>query len=378
MERGKHLLNARRIVVKVGTASITEDLFLSDEKVSKIAEEVVRLRNSGKEVIIVSSGAIAAGIRNLGLKARPRDLNMLQAAAAIGQNELMRAYGRVFSRHGLNVAQILLTREDFNSRARYLKIRNTIETLLKVGAVPVINENDSVAVDEIKFGDNDTLSALVASNIGADLLVLMSSMDGLYTKDPARSADARRISVVDRITGEISSLQGKSRLGGVGGIEAKIKAASIMMECGIAMAIVDASMDGVLWRLLGGEPVGTVFIPDRRLDNKLQWMLFSSARRGVVAIDEGAAERLAAGKASLLPSGIKSVKGIFKAGDMVSVASKGQAEIARGISNYSSDDIERIMGLQSRDIQKALGRKAPKEVIHHDNMVLAGSGSRAF
>jgi glutamate 5-kinase len=370
MERRTMLSKARRVVVKVGTASITENMYLSEAKVGKTVKEINGLRKSGREVIVVSSGAIAAGIRKLGLAERPRDLNMLQATAAVGQNELMRAYGKAFGAHGVNVAQILLTRDDFQSRARYLKIRDTIETLLKVGVVPIINENDSVAVDEIKFGDNDTLSALVASNSGADLLVLMSSMDGLYTKDPGREKDAVRISVVDRITEDISSLDGKSRMGGVGGIRAKINAGKIMMECGIPMAIVDAGMQDVLSRLVAGEPVGTVFIPDRKMENKLQWMLFSSASRGIITVDDGAACILAKGKASLLPSGITSVKGIFRKGDAVSVADKAGREFGRGISNFSSDELERIMGRQTAETHAILCRKCPKEAIHHDNMVI--------
>jgi glutamate 5-kinase len=372
MERKRVFSKAKRIVVKVGTASITDDLALSDAKVGRVAEGVVALRRAGKEVVVVSSGAIAAGIRKLGLGRRPRDLNVLQATAAVGQSELMRAYGAAFDRHGLRVAQILLTRDDFQSRARYLKIRDTINTLLRLGAVPVINENDSVAVEEIKFGDNDTLSALVASGIDADLLVLLSSMDGLYDRDPARESGAVRLSEVDRLTDDIASLDGKSRLGGVGGIKAKVNAARIMMECGIPMAIVDAGMDGVLMRLLAGDPVGTVFLPGRKLENKQQWMLFASTGKGIVKVDEGASRMLSGGKASLLPSGITAVKGIFRAGEAVKVVGPSGAEFARGITNFGSEELERIMGCQSGEICSRLGKKAPKEAIHRDNLVVLG------
>ncbi|MFH0863129.1 MAG: glutamate 5-kinase [Candidatus Altiarchaeota archaeon] len=369
MERRKLLQRSRRIVVKVGTASITEDLNLSDAKVGKIAKEVNELRKTGKEVIIVSSGAIAAGIRKLRLGVRPRLMDMLQATAAVGQNELMKAYGKAFSREGVDVAQILLTRDDFNSRNRCLMIRNTINALIKARVVPIINENDSVAVDEIRFGDNDTLSAVVAANTGADLLVLLSSMDGLYTKDPERSSDAVKIHVVDRITSEISSLQGRSRLGGVGGISAKVKAGKLMMECGIPMAIVDASMDGVFSRLLRGESVGTVFVPDEKVGNRRRWMLFSPVSKGSITVDDGAARIIAKGTASLLPSGITQVKGLFKKGDLVTVTDRSGAELARGISNLQSDEIDSIKGLKSAEASATLGRPC-REVICHDNMLL--------
>ncbi|MBD3388081.1 MAG: glutamate 5-kinase [Candidatus Altiarchaeales archaeon] len=370
MERRKTLSKAGRIVVKVGTASITDDLVLSDRKVGKIVREIMGLKKDGREVIIVSSGAIAAGIRKMGLEQRPRDLHMLQATAAVGQNELMKAYGKAFNRQGVNVAQILLTRDDFCSRSRYLNIRNTVNTLLKQGTTPIINENDSVGVEEIKVGDNDTLSALVASNLNADLLILMSSMDGLYTRDPVRDRNAIKIDVVDKMTGDIKSIKGKSRLGGVGGIQSKIQAGKIMMDCGIAMAIVDSGMKDVLSRLINGEPVGTVFIPDKRMENKQQWILFSSAAKGFIVVDEGAVRVLSKGKASLLPSGITKVKGIFDRGDLVAVVDGRGREFARGISNFSSDDLAKIRGRQCSEIVKILKRKACKEVINNDNIVL--------
>jgi glutamate 5-kinase len=369
MERRRLLSKAKRIVIKVGTASITEDFALSDRKVGKIVKESMGLRKRGKEVIIVSSGAIAAGIRKLGLKGRPRDIDTLQATAAVGQNELMKAYGKAFDQSKVNVAQILLTRDDFNSRNRCLRIRDTINALIKSGVVPIINENDSVAVDEIKFGDNDTLSAIVASNIGADLLVLMSSMDGLYTKDPNRSDDAVKIHLVDRITTEISSLDGKSRLGGVGGIATKVKAGKLLMDCGILMAIVDSSMDDVLKRLLNGESVGTVFVPEEKLENRRRWMLFTSVSKGSVVVDDGAANILSKGNVSLLPSGVTKVKGIFKKGDLVTVTDQAGRELARGIASLPSEELDMIKGRKSSEASAILG-KTCKEAIYHDNMVL--------
>ncbi len=372
MDRKGVFSKAKRIVVKLGTASITEKLALDDQKVRKIVSEISNLKKSGKDVIVVSSGAIACGISKLSLRQRPRDMNMLQACAAVGQNELMRAYGREFERQGFVVAQVLLTRQDFESRARYLNIRNTFNTLLKLGVVPIVNENDSVSVDEIKFGDNDTLSTLIASNLDADILILMSSMDGLYTMDPRKSKDAERISVVEKVTDDIDGLDGKSWGGGVGGIQSKIRAGKTMMKCGIPMAIVDGKMKDVLSRLIGGEPVGTVFLPGKRLDNRLQFVLLSTKTDGTIVVDDGASATLRKGRTSLLPPGVVDVKGRFRKGDAVSVSDLMGVEFARGISNYGSEEVALIKGRKCADIESILGRKSCKEIIYHDNMILLG------
>jgi len=372
MDRKKLLSRAKRIVVKVGTSSITEDLVLSDRKVSKIVGQVEDLLSQGHDAIIVSSGSIGAGIKKLGLAERPRDMNMLQACAAVGQNELMRAYGKAFARHGRTVAQILLTRDDFKSRKRYLNIRNTVNTLIKARTVPIINENDSVAVEEICFGDNDSLSANVASNMDADLLIMMSSMDGLFDRDPARSRDAEKIEVVESISCELAQLSGKSRMGGVGGIQSKIKAGDAMMRCGIPMAIVNAEQKDVLKRLMSGEPVGTVFIPKKRMENKLQWMLFACKVRGRIMVDAGAAKVLAKGGVSLLPAGVTGTEGQFKAGEPVAVIGPKMTEICRGISNFSKDQVDEIKGMQTKKVRELLGQGSKKEIIHSENIVVIG------
>jgi len=356
MDRKKLLSRAKRIVVKVGTSSITEDLVLSDRKVSKIVGQVEDLLSQGHDAIIVSSGSIGAGIKKLGLAERPRDMNMLQACAAVGQNELMRAYGKAFARHGRTVAQILLTRDDFKSRKRYLNI----------------HENDSVAVEEICFGDNDSLSANVASNMDADLLIMMSSMDGLFDRDPARSRDAEKIEVVESISCELAQLSGKSRMGGVGGIQSKIKAGDAMMRCGIPMAIVNAEQKDVLKRLMSGEPVGTVFIPKKRMENKLQWMLFACKVRGRIMVDAGAAKVLAKGGVSLLPAGVTGTEGQFKAGEPVAVIGPKMTEICRGISNFSKDQVDEIKGMQTKKVRELLGQGSKKEIIHSENIVVIG------
>ncbi|MBU0762200.1 MAG: glutamate 5-kinase [Candidatus Altiarchaeota archaeon] len=370
MERGQIFSSATKVVVKVGTASITTKLRLDEGKLDKLGAEIASLKASGLEVIIVSSGAIACGMTKLGLKQKPRDINLLQACAAVGQNELMKAYGQMFTKHGFVVAQILVTKQDFENRTRYLNIRNTFNSLLKLGVIPIVNENDSVSVDEIKFGDNDTLSALIASNLGADLLILMSSMDGLYTLDPRKSENAKKIHEVRQITDDIEMLDGKSWGGGVGGIRSKVIAGKTMMKCGIPMAIVDARMSGVLKRLFNGEPVGTVFIPGEKLDNKHQWMLFSTKTRGSVTVDSGAKNILKTGKTSLLPAGVTKVKGEFNKGEAISILDSEGIEFARGISNFTSEEIGKIRGLKCSEISSKLGKKTCNEIIYHDNMIL--------
>jgi len=369
MDRSKLLSGVKTIVVKVGTSSITENLVLSDRKVGKIVEEITRLIAGGKSVIIVSSGAIGAGISKLGLKQRPRDLNSLQACAAVGQNELMKAYGKHFSRHGIAVAQLLLTREDFRDRGRYLNIRNTILELLRKKVVPIINENDTVAVEEIKFGDNDTLSALVASNLCADLLVLLSSMDGLHDKDPRLYTEARRISVVDDLSA-VDGIHGKSNSGGVGGIDSKINAARIVVDSGIPMVIVDSQAKDILRKAAAGEDVGTLFVPKDRLDSRLCWMLFSAECRGAIAVDDGAKKALIEKNVSLLASGVIAVRGVFDKGDTVRITDDRDAEFARGITNYGKAEVEQIKGRHSAEIEKILGGRSYKEVVYRGNMVL--------
>ena len=369
MDRSIFLSGVKTVVVKVGTSSITENLVLSDRKVGKIVDEIAGLIRDDKGVIIVSSGAIGAGISRLGLSQRPRNLNALQACAAVGQNELMKAYGKHFSRHGIGVAQLLLTRDDFRDRTRYLNIRNTIQELLKMKVVPVINENDTVAVDEIKFGDNDNLSALVASNLGSDLLINLSSMDGLHDKDPKKFKDARRISVVEDVS-KVSSITGKSNAGGVGGIDSKIQAAKIAVESGIPMAIIDSSAKDTLKKTIAGEDVGTLFIPRKRLDSRLSWMRFSSECMGAIVVDEGARKALIEKNVSLLPTGVVAVRGAFGKGDTVRITDEKDIEFARGITNYSKHEIEKIKGKHSKDIERMLGGKTYKEVVYRGNMVL--------
>ena len=372
-ERGINSVSeAKRIVIKVGTSNLTDKHYrLEPRKIEKLAKEIVALKNRGKEVILVTSGAIGAGIGKLDLKQRPRDIKVLQATAAVGQNVLMSTYDSYFSNYGQIIAQVLLTHEAFFNRQRYLNLRNTLDTLLNSGIIPIINENDTVAVDEIKLGDNDNLSALVASNLDADLLIILSDVDGLFTSNPKRSKKAELIPVVDEITPEIERIAEKGGKTGVGGMKTKLQAAKVTMKAGIPMLIAKGSEVNILIRIIEGEQVGTRFMPKpRKLNGREHWIRFASAPKGRIKVDEGAKTALIKNSGSLLPSGIISVEKEFSSGDTVSIVDAEGVEFAKGISNYSSSDIEKIKGLQSKDIEHVLGRKDYTEVVYRGNLVL--------
>ena len=374
----------RRVVVKVGTSSLTDKSYrLEPRKVEKLAREVVELKKQGKEVILVSSGAIGAGIGKLGIKQRPRDIKVLQATAAVGQSVLMSTYDRFFTKHGQTIAQLLLTHEDFFNRRRYLNLRNTLLALLKSGVVPIINENDTVAVDEIKLGDNDNLSALVASNLGADLLVILTDTEGLYTHDPRSKKGGRNkkekieiISIVEEVTPEIERLAAAGSGGktGVGGMKTKIQAAKITTRAGIPLVIANGNKADILARIVAGERVGTIFLPEadavEKINDRKHWLRFASAVKGKVKVDEGAKTALTENRCSLLASGVVGVEGEFASGDPVSIADAGGVEFAKGISNYSSSEIDLIKGAQSKEIEQILGRKKYDAVVYRGNLVL--------
>ena len=365
---------AKRIVIKVGTSNLTDKNYrLEPRKVEKLATEIVELKKQDKEIILVSSGAIGAGIGKLDLKQRPRDIKVLQATAAVGQNVLMSTYDRYFAHYDQIIAQILLTHAAFFNRQRYLNLRNTLVTLLKSGIIPIINENDTVAVDEIKLGDNDTLSALVASNLDADLLIILTNTDGLFTYDPKRSKKAELIPVVDEITPEIERIAETGGRTGVGGMKTKIQAAKVVIKAGIPMVIANGGEENILMRIMKGEPVGTLFMPrKRKMNDREHWILFAASPKGRIKVDEGAKAALVKNGGSLLPSGIigVDVEREFRSGDTVSIVDAEGVEFAKGISNYSSSDIEKIRGLQSREIEHVLGRKDYNAVVYKGNMVL--------
>lgn len=358
------LNGAGRVVVKIGTSNLTENNRLSERKVSGIVDRVMALKSDGKEVILVSSGAIAAGMNALKLKERPRDVKLSQATAAVGQNELMQVYGRLFNSNKQAVAQILLTYEDFENRKRYLNLRNTVNTLLKMGVIPIINENDTIAVDEIKFGDNDNLSALVAVNLNADLLILVSSA-GLHAGDPKKDKNAPLIPVVTELTKDIEDYAGRSSALGRGGMKTKLQAARKVMEAGIPLIVTSLGKGSLVSK------DSTLFNACGRMSDREHWLRHTSKVSGVLVIDDGAKKALVEKGSSLLPSGIVKTEGAFKKDDTVSIADKNRVEVARGITNYSSADVDKIKGRKTAEIETILGRREPGEVVSRCNMVLA-------
>lgn len=360
-----------RIVVKVGTSSITDDKGNpSAEKILSLAKECMKLIRAGKEVILVSSGAIASGREIITKLSKRKDLPAKQALSAVGQVRLMQYYAQIFSIFKQPIAQILLTAEDLQDRKRFLNISQTFETLLEEKIIPIVNENDTVAVEEIKIGDNDTLSAKVSCAVDADVLVILSDVEGLYSEDPNKSDKAELIKEVFEITKEIEVLAGPGK--GTGGMYTKILAAKIVTEAGIPMILAKADTENILERLiLKEEKIGTVFYPsERHLNRKKHWMLFVAKPEGRIFIDDGAKEALLKKGKSLLPVGILKVEGEFYKGDTVSICDKFGKEIGRGITNYDSLDLEKIIGKNSDEVKAILGENSYEEVIHRNNLAV--------
>jgi len=330
------------------------------------------IHNRGIEVILVSSGAIGAGIGKLGLKSKPKTIPEKQAAAAVGQGILLHMYEKLFSEYGKIVAQILLTREDISHRVRFLNASNTFYSLLEQGVIPIVNENDAIVVDEIKFGDNDTLSAMVASLVNADLLVLLTDIDGLYDSNPKVNPNAKFISYVDEITDEIiSAADGAGSSLGTGGMITKINAGKIATSSGCSMVIVNGDAPNVLNDILDGKDIGTFFQGQKYpLQAKKHWMAFGTKPNGSVIVDDGAEKALINNHKSLLPKGIIAVEGNFSEGDVISILNSNKEEIAHGISNYSFSDVNLIKGLDSNLIEEKLGYKNYDEIIHANNLVI--------
>ena len=366
------LASGRRVVVKIGSALLVDEATgdLRAAWLAALCEDVARLRKSGVEVVLVSSGAIMVGRSELGLDRNRLKLEEKQAAAAAGQIRLAHAYRETMARHGATVAQVLLSPGDTEERRRHLNARNTIETLLKLKAVPVINENDTVATDEIRFGDNDRLAARVAAMIGADTLVLLSNVDGLYTADPLTDKDARLIPEVRDITPEIEALAGAVATGyGSGGMVTKLAAAKVALGAGCRMVIADGSALHPLKRIEDGAPC-TWFLPSAtpRTARK-RWIAGTLRPAGTITVDDGALRALEKGK-SLLPAGVIAAEGDFQRGDAVVVKDPGGREVARGLTAYSADDARRIMGHKSGEIEGLLGYRGRDEMIHRDDLVL--------
>jgi glutamate 5-kinase len=365
----------RRIVVKLGTNLLTAGTDRLDlEVMSSLVGQIARLIEQGKEVIVVSSGAIACGLHRLGDPKERKDIPFRQVLASVGQTYLMRAYEELFAWHEIVVAQTLLTRRDLADRQGYLNARNTLLALVEMRAVAIVNENDVVAVDEIegaKIGDNDNLSALVANLVDADLLVLLTDTAGLFTADPHHDPQARLIPRVERIDREIEELAGGSGGRGVGGMATKVQAARLAIAGGTDVVIADGHERDILSRLAQGETVGTLFPATAdRMESRKRWMLAGLSLKGSVVVDAGAAQALRQENRSLLPAGVRSVAGPFERGDSIAICDSKGRRIACGIANYSSADIEAIRGQRSDRIEEALGHQYGAEVVHRDNLVL--------
>jgi glutamate 5-kinase len=364
---------AQTWVVKVGTSVLTgEDGTLDSARIDRLAEQISVVMDTGRKVALVSSGAVGAGMGQLGWKRRPDNLRQLQAAAAVGQAFLIRAYDEGLRRHRRHAAQLLLTHEDFDSRPRYLNMRNTLHALFECDAVPIINENDTISVDEIKLGDNDQLAAMVTNLLQAPLLVILSVVDGLYRADPEKSVVSEVVPVVPQIDDEVLGLAGDSRsLLGTGGMQSKLAAARRVTHAGGSVIITSGVAPAPLTRILAGEPVGTLFLAHgARHRARKRWIGLTARTRGHYVVDAGARHALESGSKSLLAIGIVDVIGDFEKGDVVGICDGAGQEFARGLTNYSTSDARRIRGLRTHDARVALGSTAYDEVIHRDNLAL--------
>lgn len=362
----------KRLVVKIGSNLLASaEHGLNINRLHAITKDIAEVIDKDCEVVIVSSGAIAAGLKKLGLKERPKDIKLKQATAAVGQSSLMWAYEKSFGDYGKKVAQVLLTRDDFSDRKRYINSKNTLLTLLSYGVVPIINENDTVATDEIRFGDNDNLASLVAGLVDAERLIILSDVEGLYSADPKRGR-ATLIETVDDITPEIEKIAGGTgSIVGTGGMYSKVLAAKKAVNSGITVNIINGKKSGLILSLLKGNQHGTEFKPQKeKLSARKGWIVYGSRARGGIHIDNGAIKALVHGGKSLLPSGIVSISGDFDIGDAVYCIDSNERRIAKGITNYSSSDIEKIKGRKTSEIEKALGYRYSDEVIHRDNLVV--------
>ena len=358
------IAKATRIVVKVGTNAICDQAGKPDQRaISNLAGQIATVMKSGVSVTLVASGASGAGMGELSLSARPKTLPMLQACAAIGQGQLMRTFHDVFARRKVRVAQVLLTRDDFEDRTRYLNIRNTLTSLIDCGVLAIVNENDTVAVDEIRFGDNDVIASLVTTMLGAEVVVFLTGVDGVLK-------DGEVLDVIERVDEDALALDtGRQSSHGSGGMASKLSAAAIATRAGEVAIIANARTPKVLVRLLAGERLGTCFVPaDRKLSSRRRWIAQASRPAGKITIDDGAVGAISKRGKSLLPSGILAVSGRFDKGDTVRIVDESGAEIARGLTNYSAEQIEKIKGMRSSKIEQILGQKDYDEVVHRNNM----------
>lgn len=366
-----YLSGVQRIVVKVGSSTISEGAHLNEAALDGLVHDLALVKQEGVEVILVTSGAIAAGWPQLGLKQRPNTLPHLQAAAAVGQIRLMAAYKDRFSNYGQRAASMLLTRDDFSNRERYTRMNDTMRALLHFGVIPIINENDTVAVDEIKVGDNDTLSAYVTNLAQAQLLVILSDQAGFYTADPRHDPNSELIHTVTTFSEEIWQAAGTAgTTSGTGGMVTKLRAAEIVTSSGEMMVMAHGREPLVVTRLLKGELLGTLFLPQSRISGRKRWIAYSRPPKGRLIVDNGARDALVQGGKSLLPAGIRRVEGNFDYSDTVSCLTEDGVEFARGLANYNAIDAAKLAGKHTKDIENILGYRDYDEIIHRDNLVL--------
>jgi glutamate 5-kinase len=363
---------AQRIVVKVGSSTLTRNGSIRPEKFTALARDVSRLIESGRQVVVVSSGAIAIGAHRLGWDHAGESILEKQAAAAVGQIGLVELYQRRFAKRGIHVGQVLLTRAGLDDRERYLNARHTMLELLRQGVVPIVNENDTIATEEIRFGDNDNLAATIVNVIDADLLVILTDVDGLYERAPEPGKpNAPLIRTVEKITPAIRiAASGAGTRFGSGGMITKLEAATNAARSGATTILCNSRVTGVLEKLVNGEQYGTLFAPGERLRSKKHWLAFTAKSRGRIVIDEGAVRALTDRGRSLLPAGILSVDGDFEIGDSVACVNGQGVEIARGLAVYSSEDIARLAGLPTKEIARVLGYTNGDEIIHREDLVL--------
>jgi len=372
-EKREALKRAKRIVVKVGTSTLTySNCKLKLHRIEQLVRELADLANGGREIVLVSSGAIAVGMDRMGLKNKPTEVPAKQALAAVGQGVLMHVYEKLFAEYGQTAAQVLLTKENSVRHNQYHHSRNALLALFKMGVIPVINENDAVSVDELKIGDNDTLSATVATLVDADLLIILSDIDGLYDANPQTHPEAKLIHEVREITPEIEQIAGGAGTAtGTGGMFTKIQAAKISMSSGVPMVITSGEQDGMVRAILTGEEIGTLFpAKEAHLKVRKSWLAFGRSIEGDLHVDEGCARAMCQRGSSLLAAGITKVAGEFAAKASVRVLDPTGREVARGVVSYDAETLRRIKGLHSNELEQALDGQTPLAVIHRDNMVL--------
>ncbi|MEI8390202.1 MAG: glutamate 5-kinase [bacterium] len=381
MNHRKNITDAKRIVFKLGTNTITnKDGNIALSRIYSFIESISDLKKEGKEIIIVTSGAVGMGAKILKPTEKFDPISIKQACAAVGQGKLMHFYEEALEKFNITTAQILLTSDDFAYRKRYLSLRNTLNTLLELGVIPVINENDTISTGELEcykeneievcFGDNDKLSALVTSKLDADLLVILSDIDGLYDDDPRVNKEAKIISVVEEITSEIESLGFEASKGGRGGMKTKIEAAKVVMHSGGMLLIANGKEAGIISKIFNGEPIGTLFLPVEHLSGRKKWIAYATNINSYIKINDGAKKALIEKKASLMPVGIIEIINSFKKGDVISLLDKNGKEFAKGMTNYASHECKQVIGKHSEEIEKILGFKNYDTVITRDNIVI--------